>query len=316
MECMAHTVKKQLSIITLLLCLSLCCTVSCRRQDKTNGHKGPLTVVTSLFPLYDFAKNIGKEKVDVSLLLPPGVEPHSFEPKPGDIIRIHEADVFIYTDAAMEPWAAKILQAIENKNLLVVEAGKGIPLMKEASAEDGGHGGTDPHIWLDFANTQHMVDTICEGFSAKDPANKTFYADNARAYNGLLGEIDRRYTNTLAHCKYSDIVHGGHFAFGYLAKRYNLHYVAAYGFSPDAEPTPRRLYDMSEMIKQKGVKYLFYEELLSPRVAETIAKETGVTLLKLSAAHNIAKEELEQNVSFLSIMEQNLKNLATGLQCQ
>jgi zinc transport system substrate-binding protein len=290
--------------------------VSCDNGDQDIQQQHKLTVVTSLFPLYDFAKNIGKDRADVSLLLPPGVEPHSFEPKPGDIIRIHEADVFIYTDAAMEPWAAKILQAIENKNLLVIEAGKGIPLMKEASAADGGDGGTDPHIWLDFGNAQRMVDTICEGFSAKDPANKTFYADNARAYNGLLGELDSRYKNTLAHCKYSDIVHGGHFAFGYLAKRYNLHYVAAYGFSPDAEPTPRRLYDMSEMIKQKGIKYLFYEELLSPRVAETIAKETGATLLKLSAAHNIAKEELVQNVSFISIMEQNLKNLATGLQCQ
>jgi len=309
--------RKNYGRITLLyLCLLSLFIVSCDNGDQVIKQHQKLAVVTSLFPLYDFAKNIGKDRVDVSLLLPPGVEPHSYEPKPGDIIRIHEADVFIYTDAAMEPWAAKILQAIENKNLLVVEAGKGIPLMKEASAEDGGHGGTDPHIWLDFANTQHMVDTICEGFSAKDPANKTFYADNARAYNGLLDKLDSRYKKTLAHCKYSVIVHGGHFAFGYLAKRYNLHYVAAYGFSPDAEPTPRRLYDLSEMIKQKGVKHLFYEELLSPRVAKTIAQETGATLLKLSAAHNITKEELMQNVSFLSIMEQNLKNLATGLQCQ
>jgi zinc transport system substrate-binding protein len=313
---MACIVKNKLSVITLFLLIFLFCAASCKQQDKQANQKKPLTVVTSLFPLYDFAKNIGKDKVDVSLLLPPGVEPHSFEPKPGDVMRIHDADVFIYTDAAMEPWAAKILQAIENKTLLVIEAGKGIPLMKEASAEDGGHGGTDPHIWLDFANAQHMVDTICKGFCAKDPANKTFYENNARAYNRLLGELDSRYKNTLVHCKYSDIVHGGHFAFGYLAKRYNLHYVAAYGFSPDAEPTPRQLYDLSEMIKQKGIKYLFYEELLSPRVAETIAKETGATLLKLSAAHNITKDELMQNISFISIMEQNLKNLATGLQCQ
>jgi zinc transport system substrate-binding protein len=307
--------KKGLSVITLLLCVFLFYPASCRQQNKEIGQKRPLTVVTSLFPLYDFAKNIGKDRVDVSLLLPPGVEPHSFEPKPGDIIGIHEADVFIYTDAAMEPWAAKILQAIENKNLLVVEAGKGISLIKETSDEGGEHGGTDPHIWLDFANAQRMVDTICEGFSVKDPGNKIFYRENARAYNRLLSDLDSRYKKALEQCKYSDIVHGGHFAFGYLARRYNLHYSAAYGFSPDAEPTPRRLYDLSEMIKQKGIKYIFYEELLSPRVAETIARETGVSLLKLSAAHNITKEELMQNVTFISIMKQNLKNLATGLQC-
>ena len=308
---------KRAVIVTVICTFTLFfVAVSCTRQEPGFTQQQKLTVVTSLFPLYDFAKNIGKEKVDVSLLLPPGVEPHSFEPKPGDIIRIHEADIFIYTDAAMEPWAAKILQAIENKNLLVVEAGKEIPLMKETSAKDGKHGGTDPHIWLDFAIAQSMVDTICSGFCAKDPTNKMLYEDNARAYNGLLNALDSRYKNTLAHCKYSDVVHGGHFAFGYLAKRYNLHYVAAYEFSPDAEPTSRRLYDLSEMIKQKGIKYLFYEELLSPRGAETIAQETGATLLKLSAAHNITKEELEQNVSFISIMEQNLKNLSTGLQCQ
>jgi zinc transport system substrate-binding protein len=313
---MAPVVKKQLPITAVLLCFFLLCSIACQQRDRGAAQKESLTVVTSLFPLYDFAKNIGKDRADVSLLLPPGVEPHSFEPKPGDIMRIHEADVFIYTDAAMEPWVAKILQAIENKNLLVIEAGKGIPLMKDSPHEAGVHGGIDPHIWLDFANAQRMVDTICEGFCAKDPANKMFYEDNARTYNKLLSDLDIRYRNTLSHCKYTEIVHGGHFAFGYLAKRYNLHYVAAYGFSPDAEPTSRRLYDMSEMIKQKSIKYLFYEELLSPRVAETIAKETGATLLKLSAAHNITKDELMQNVSFISIMEQNLKNLATGLQCQ
>ena len=308
-------VKKQLSTTAVLLFCLLLWAVACQERDRGAAQKKSLTVVTSLFPLYDFAKNIGKDKADVSLLLPPGVEPHSFEPKPGDVLRIHDADIFIYTDAAMEPWVTKILQSIESKNLLVVEAGKGISLMNEPSDEVGEHGGTDPHIWLDFANAQRMVDTICEGFSAKDPAHKTFYADNARAYNSLLSALDSRYMKTLTHCKHSDIVHGGHFAFGYLAKRYNLHYVAAYGFSPDSESTPRRLYDLSEMIKQKGIKYIFYEELLSPRVAETIARETGVSLLKLSAAHNITKEELMQNVTFISIMKQNLKNLATGLQC-
>jgi zinc transport system substrate-binding protein len=312
---MGHMVKKQLSITAVLLFCLLLWAVACQERDRGAAQKKSLTVVTSLFPLYDFAKNIGKDKADVSLLLPPGVEPHSFEPKPGDVLRIHDADIFIYTDAAMEPWVTKILQSIESKNLLVVEAGKGISLMKEPSDERGEHGGTDPHIWLDFANAQRMVDTICEGFSAKDPAHKTFYADNARAYNSLLSALDSRYMKTLTHCKHSDIVHGGHFAFGYLAKRYNLHYVAAYGFSPDSESTPRRLYDLSEMIKQKGIKYIFYEELLSPRVAETIARETGVSLLKLSAAHNITKEELMQNVTFISIMKQNLNNLATGLQC-
>ena len=291
--------------------------VSCKRQEPQSPQgKNVITVVTSLFPLYDFARAIAKDKAAVSLLLPPGVEAHSFEPRPGDILKINSADLFIYTGAVMEPWVAKILQAMENKDLLVIDASSGIRLLQEAPDSGEEHHGTDPHIWLDLANAQHMVDTIGEGFSAKDPLNRKFYTDNARSYKARLAELDSRYRSVLAACKHRVIIHGGHFAFGYLAKRYSIDYRAAYGFSPDAEPTPRRLYELSEFIKRSGVQYIFYEELLNPRVAETIARETGAQLLKLSAAHNLSKQELAQGATFIAIMEQNLKNLSRGLECR
>jgi len=290
--------------------------VSCKQQEPEVQQQKKLTIVTSLFPLYDFARAVGKENVAVSLLLPPGVEAHSFEPRPGDILKINSADLFIYTGAVMEPWVAKILQAMENKDLLVIDASAGIRLLQEAPDSGEEHHGTDPHIWLDLANAQHLVATICEGLSAKDPLNRKFYTDNARSYKARLIELDSRYQSVLAACKHRVIIHGGHFAFGYLAKRYSIDYRAAYGFSPDAEPTPRRIYELSEFIKRSGVQYIFYEELLNPRVAETIARETGAQLLKLSAAHNLSKKELEQGVTFIDIMEQNLKNLSRGLECR
>ncbi len=292
-------------------------TVSCNSGEKVTRQKQKLTVVTTLFPLYDFTKNIGRDKAEVSLLIPPGVEPHDFEPKPADIMRIHDADVFIYTDKAMEPWVAGILPAIDNKNLLVVNSGKGITLIKE-SAEQGeeGHAGADPHIWLDFSNAQKMVDNISEGFTEKDPANKNFYTENARFYKSLLSALDTVYRTTLSHCKQHIIIQGGHFAFGYLTKRYGIGYVTAYGFSPNAEPSPKRLYELIQLMKRQDIKYIYYEEMLSPRVAETIARETDAILLKLNAGHNITKQELHNGVSFISIMEQNLHNLTTGLQCR
>ena len=290
--------------------------VSCRRQEPQSQQGKKVTVVTSLFPLYDFARAIAKDKAAVSLLLPPGVEAHSFEPRPGDILKINSADLFIYTGAVMEPWVAKILQAMENKDLLVIDASAGIRLLQEAPDPGEEHHGTDPHIWLDLANAQHLVDPIGEGFSARDPLNRKFYTDNARSYKARLAELDSRYQSVLVTCKHRVIIHGGHFAFGYLAKRYSIDYRAAYGFSPDAEPTPRRIYELSEFIKRSGVQYIFYEELLNPRVAETIARETVAQLLKLSAAHNLSKKELEQGVTFIDIMEQNLKNLSRGLECQ
>jgi len=135
-------------------------------------------------------------------------------------------------------------------------------------------------------------------------------------YNAKLADLDREYRETLAACQKKVIIHGGHFAFGYLARRYGLTYEAAYGGSPDAEPTARRLVEMKNKLKQYGVDYVYYEELITPRVADVLARETGAKLLKLHGVHNISKEDMNQGVTYLQLMAQNLTNLKTGLQCQ
>jgi zinc transport system substrate-binding protein len=216
----------------------------------------------------------------------------------------------------MEPWVADVLKGIDNKNLAIIDSSKGITLLKESDGPGDEHAGADPHLWLDLKNAQEMVDTICAGFIARDPLNKNYYSTNAQIYKSKLALLDKEFFTLLGSCKHNIIVQGGHFAFGYLAKRYHLQYKAAYGFSPNAEPGPRRLYELSEFMKKHGIKYIYYEEMLSPRVAETIARETGATLLKLNAAHNVTREELDTEVSFIAIMQQNLKNLKIGLQCQ
>jgi zinc transport system substrate-binding protein len=283
-----------------------------------------LTVLTTLFPLYDFAKNIGREYTDVFLLLPPGVEPHGFEPKPEDIIRINRADIFIYTGKYMEPWAEKILRAIDNEALVIVDSSKEIALIEgvciycplHKPKHDHAHK-IDPHIWLDFENAQKMVDNILKGFIAADPANEPVYRKNAESYKSLLRELDNRFSEGLALRKTSYFIHAGHYAFGYMAKRYGLNYISAYhGFSPDAEPTARRLIELIRKMRKHNINYVFHGALISPRVAEVIAEETGATLLMLNAAHNITKDQMQRGVTFIEIMEQNLVNLKRGLQCK
>lgn len=272
-----------------------------------------LTVVTTLFPLYDFARNVGQGKIDVTLLLPPGVEAHSYEPSAGDVLKVAGADVFIYTSRLMEPWVEKFIRGVDNNELLVVEAGGGFTLWGEKSETMGG----DPHIWLDFIKAMAMVNRIRDAFIAKDTTNRVFYLAAAKRYNKNLADLDAEFQKTLAGCRNKVLIHGGHFAFGYLAQRYHLRYIAAYkGFSPDAEPTPRNLAELADTIKQNKVKYIFYEELISPRVAEILAQETGAQLLKLSAAHNLTRAELDQGVSFIEIMKADLENLKKGLLCQ
>jgi len=319
-------------VFALVLGLMTSLLGACQAKDQKTGEDKKLQVVTALFPLYDFARNIGRGKADVYLLLPPGLEAHSFEPKPGDMLRLNRADLFVYTNSAMEPWADDVIKGVQNQNLKVIESGRSITMFADHEARDGEKGqghrrdgddrrhdhhhvGGDPHIWLDFSHAAEMVDRILTGFIEKDPENKAFYQKNADGYKAKLGELDRQYGKVLAGCRKKVIVHGGHFAFGYLAERYGLKYVAVSGFSPDAEPTPANLVRISRALKENGLHDLFYEELLSPRMAESIAQETGASLLMLNAAHNVGKEEFERGVSFLDLMWKNLDNLKRGLQC-
>ncbi|MDP2913288.1 MAG: zinc ABC transporter substrate-binding protein [Candidatus Omnitrophota bacterium] len=271
---------------------------------------GGLQVVTTLFPTYDFAKQVGKDKVNVSLLLPPGIEAHAFEPKPSDIVKINKADIFIYTGKYMEPWVEDALKGVSNRNLLVVDASAGI----EIAVKDGCR---DPHIWLDLGNAQVMVERIAKALARKDPANSDFYSSNAREYNTRLAALDKRFKETLSGCRQKTLIYGGHSAFGYFARRYGLRHDSPYaGFSPDAEPTPKAIAKLVDKIRQSGMKHVFHEELLDPKVARTIASETGAHLMLLHGAHNVSRDELKNGATFLQFMEEDLDKLKIGLECK
>ena len=324
-----HPIAYIAAIAALAAMLSF---AACGRQEASRGGHGGkrLTVVTTLFPLYDFSRTVGGDKADVSLLLPPGVEPHSFEPRPADLLRIHKADIFVYTGDFMEPWAATLVKGVGKDGPLVVDSSKGVALSQKQTggaagerhghaddgAADNGAGLRDPHIWLDLDNAQVMVDNILAAFVARDPANRQFYEKNAGEYKANLAALDEKFRTTLASCKTRLFVHGGHYAFNYLARRYGLRYVSVYGLTPDAEPSPRRLASIVDQIRRNHIKYIFYEELLQPRMAETLASETGARLLPLNGGHNVTRDDLAKGVTFISILEGDLANLSVGLQCK
>ena len=326
----AHkTVMTFQSCIVIAVCLTFFLFPACQKTSSETGNT-MITIVTTLFPTYDFTRNIADNKVDLHLLVPPGVEPHSFEPKPSDIVRINSADIFIYTGKHMEPWVEGLLKSIDNKKLIIVDASKNIVLRKFFDREHNSshhqkekhprgdihdHGAYDPHIWLDFVNAQQMVDTILEAIISRDPVNGTFYTNNAVQYKKKLAELDTRYRETLSRCHNKVLVHGGHYAFGYLANRYRLLYISAYKGSPNAEPSPKHIAVMKRIIDEHKVNYIYYEELITPRIAHVLSRETGATLLMLHGAHNISKADFQDKVTFLSLMDKNLENLAKGLRC-
>jgi len=308
-----------------LLCFGMVLTIfpGCSRKDTAvqDEADGQLRVVTTLFPLYDFARTIAGDRARVTLLLPPGVEPHSFEPRPDDIVRIGKSGLFVFTSRVMEPWAAAISKGGDRQTPRVVEAGTGVSYMN-ATTDDHDHGdhqhsgNLDPHIWLDFGNDQLMTDNILAGFVTADPANADYYRGNAAALKQKLKHLDQQYRNGLTSCASRILLHGGHYTFGYLARRYDLNYRSLSGVSSEAEPSAARMAGMIRDIRQSGARYLFAEELLSPRLSEILATEAGVAVLKLHGAHSLGRDDFQRGMSFFDLMEANLDNLKKGLACR
>jgi len=285
-----------------------------KKDILSSQHK--IKVVTTLYPLFHFTKQIGGEFIDTILLIPPGVEPHSFEPKPRDMMILNEADLFIYTGPLMETWVEDILKGVSNPNLVVVNASRQIKLIPAVFHEKSdGKEGLDPHIWLGLNNDLIIIDEITNGLIRKDKKNSLVYLKKAKEYKQNLESLDSEYKAGLSNCKKRTIVYGGHYTFGYLAKNYKLNYVAAQGISSDAEPTIADLSNLVELVKIEKIPYIFYQELSSPKVAETIAQETGTQMLLLNGAHTVTKQDFERDISFIEIMKNNLLNLRKGLDC-
>ena len=311
---------KRIIILSILLLSFLACG---KKEEKITANEvKKIKIVTTLFPTYDFSKELGKDKIDVKLLLPPGVEAHAYEPTPKDISDINSADIFIYTGNLMEPWVEKLLKSISNEKLLVIDVSQGIEL-KEFIIEEDGHEhhddeehnhGKDPHIWTDPIMAKAIVNNIYEGLIKVDSENKSFYETNKTAYDLKLQELDDAFKDLVNNSKKKEIISGGHFVFGYLMDRYGLTYHSAYeSFSPNAEPTPKQMKALKEAVKEVGSKYVYYEELIDPKLAKLLSEELGLQMLLLHGAHNLSKDELAKGITYYEIMQQNIENLKLGL---
>jgi zinc transport system substrate-binding protein len=284
-----------------------------------NGTAGKIRVVATIFPLYDMAREIAGDKAEVIMLLPPGVEAHTYEPRPSDIAKISQADVFLYTGAGMEPWAESLIKGAENNNLLILDASTMVRLidagLAPAGGEKTGSSVSDPHLWLDFTNDIILADAMAKAFSQKAPQDAAYYFANAETYKKKLLELDDKYNKTLSGCKKREFITGGHNAFSYLAKRYNLTGLSAYGLSPDSEPTPMRIKEIDDLVKAHGIRYILFEDTVSPKVADAIAEGTGAKTREFSPGENPPKRDYDAGVSFISLMERNLETLKIVLEC-
>ncbi|MCX7921524.1 MAG: metal ABC transporter substrate-binding protein [Clostridia bacterium] len=297
----------------LVLVIGLVFAVGCSKQtseDVKANHDGKLSVHTSFYTMADFAAKIGGDKIKITNLVPSGTEPHDWEPAPKDIASLEKADVFIYNGAGMEGWVEKILGSINNEKTTVLEASKGLKLLENADKDEGLQ--YDPHVWLNPALAKKQLEAIKNTFVSVDSANKSYYEKNYNEYILKFDELDKEYNQTVASFSKKDLV-VAHEAFGYLCNAYGLKQVAIEGLGAESEPTPARMAEISKFAKENEVKVIFFEELISPKIAETIASEVGAATDVLNPLEGLSDEQVKAGKEYLSVMRDNLKALERAL---
>jgi zinc transport system substrate-binding protein len=299
--------KRILILISLVIIGFLALFVVSRTNlpEQSPETAGKISIATSFYPLGEFAKQVGGDYVDVSVVVPPGVEPHDFEPTPQDIVKIYNAKLFIYNGGEIDPWAPRIekslqQQSIETMNMLAI-------IGKTQS--------NDPHIWLDPIIAQQQVNAIRDALVVIDPEHDTQYRLNAYNYNRKLAQLDTNFRAGLLTCTSHDAV-TSHAAFGYLAQRYHFTQVPITGINPDEEPSAKKLSEIVQLVKDKKIQYVFFETLASPRTAELLAQEAQVKTLVFNPLEGLTPMESLQGKNYISIMQDNLKNLRLALNCR
>jgi zinc transport system substrate-binding protein len=292
--------KKTLIAILLIMALILGIT-SC--GTKTVESSKPV-VYASFYPIYDLASKIGGDKVTVRTIIPPGVEPHDWEPTTKDVAEMTKAKTILYLGLGMDSWIDKI--KTNAPNVTFYEVSKGVTPIVEGNQ-------TNPHIWLSPKEALTMAKNINEALQKSFPNDKDYFEKNYQTLKTTLETLDKEYTETLSQTKHKTFI-VYHSAFDYLARDYGLKQEALVGSDEEAEVSPARMTEIINLIKSENIKYIFTEPLTSPKPIQTIAKETGVQVLPLSTIEGLTKEDIKKKGDYISLMKQNLENLKKGLE--
>ncbi len=316
--------KKVISFFLLLM--TLLSFTACN-YDVKPVDTGKISIVTTIFPYYDFSKNIAGDKAEITLLLSPGSEPHNYEPSPSDIVAVENCDIFIYNGGESDEWVESVLKSTQNDKMKILKMMDYVTLLEEHSSEhnhdhaheneeiEHSHGqGYDEHIWTSIKNAEILSSVIAETLSEIDEVNSSYYSEKENNYINNLDRLDKDFTNTVNNGERDVLVFGDRFPFLYFATDYNLHYEAAFpGCSSKTEPNISTVTHMIDFVRDEDIPVVFYLEFSNGKTAKLIAEDTGAKTMQFSSCHNVTKEQFENEVSYISLMEQNLKALKEAL---
>jgi len=300
-------VLKRVLIIILSL-LSLFVFTACGGVKPAAQSDGKLAVSVTFDALGEFARAVGGEKVDVSVIIPTGIEPHDFEPKAQDLVGLTSADVFVYNGLGMEAWVDDAVSAANNKTLVVVDASTGADaIVNTDKGEIADHGQYDPHLWLGVKGAETEVTNIKNAFVQADPANKDYYEANSADFIAQLETLYSDYSAKFAAVEKKSFV-TGHAAFGYLCRDFGLTQNSVEDVFAEGEPSAQQLAALVDYCKQNGVTTIFAEELASPEISQTLANEVGASVKTI-----YTMESAEDGLSYLERMADNLSEIYDAL---
>jgi zinc transport system substrate-binding protein len=308
-------VKKILTAVILLAAAVGIIVMQQKEPVQTSGKE--LRVAASTFALYDAAGKVAGDRAEVFMVVPFGVDIHSFEPSPKTMARIQQSSLFLYSGAGLEPWTktfARSGNALDMSRFVRLSA-----LEEHEDADDGHethhhHEEVDPHYWLDIDNMIIAVNMIADELANKRPDAASYFRQNAQRHIRDLKALDEAFKTRLQKCRQDTIV-VNHNAFGYLAERYGFHVEALSGLSPDAMPSAKTMAALIGIVKERKIKTIFFESFVSDRLVKSLADESGAGVDVLQPLANIGADDAESGAGYIDIMRQNLDKLADALEC-
>lgn len=310
--------KKTVSLLlSLIVILSLC---ACKSPEKENNDK--LSVIAVLFAEYDLASHVSGGTADVTMLLPPGSESHSYDPTPQDIISIKNCDVFICGGGESDSWIDSVLGSVDSYNCAVIKMTEVCELkeeetvegMQEEKGEESNEEEYDEHVWTSPKNAVLILNEIERVFCEKDEKNADAYRKNAQEYRYEIEELDREFQAVRKNAVRDEIIFADRFPMRYFTDEYSLRYYAAFpGCSSEAEPSAKTVKFLIDKVREDSIPVVFTIEFSNKAIAYAIKDETGAEILEFHSCHNVTKEQFASGVSYISLMRQNLENLKEAL---
>ncbi len=273
-----------------------------------------ISVVASIYPLADFASHVGGEHVDVVTITPSGAEPHDYEPTPQDLVKVHRANIILSNGNGLDAWADKLKDELTSKGILFLRMSDYVESASTTVA-DSETGPLDPHFWLDPVHAGREVELIAEALMQAEPAHAQAFAQNRDIYLQQLHALDQHYRDGLARCEQKEII-TSHNAFQYLSHRYGFSSRFIQGLSPEDDPSPQKMAELIRLAKSDHIQYIFFETLVHPKLAQTIANEVGAKTLVLNPIEGRTTDEMRAGKDYIHLMEDNLINLRRALVCQ